>query len=337
MRNGGPCPFGGTPAGNAGIWTLENAAGTRLCLTDYGARVVSLSVRNGDGGRRELVLGLPDAGAYAADKSYLGAVCGRFANRIAGAGFTLDGVRYALPANDGNNCLHGGPDGYDRRLWAADRPSPESVRFSIVSPDGDQGFPGALRASVTYELTEGNEVRIRYAASADAATPVNLTNHTYFNLDGDASVSALRHRLRLFASAFLPVGKDMIPTGERVPGEGTPFDFRSERQIGERIGEEDAQLAAGSGYDHCYILDGTAGSLHPCAALTGENGIRLVIETTMPGVQLYSGNWLPARRRGVALETQMFPDSPNRPEFPDCVVRPGEEMRSETVWRIERA
>ena len=337
MMTNGPVPFGGTPAGDAALWKLENASGTRLLLTDYGARVVSLSVPGRGSRRWELALRLPSAEAYAADGSCAGAVCGRFANRIAGASFTLDGVRYALPANDGENCLHGGPDGFSRRIWAAERVSAEGVRFSLISPDGDCGFPGELRVSVTYLLTDANEVRILYRAETDAPTPVNLTNHTYFNLDGETSPDISGHHLCLHSAAFLPVDAHMIPTGEIRPVEGTPFDFRNGRRFRVGIGEKEEQLRLAGGYDHCFAVDGTAGTLRPCAELTGESGLGISILTTMPGVQVYTGNWLPERRKGVALETQMFPDSPNRQEFPCCIVRPGEEMRSETVWRLFRA
>ena len=333
----GPEPFGGTPAGDAKLWSMENASGTRLLLSDYGARVVSLSVPERGTERRELALRLPSAEAYASDDSCAGAVCGRFANRIAGAAFTLDGVRYELPANDGRNCLHGGPDGFSRRVWAAERVPAGGVRFSLTSPDGDCGFPGEARVSVTYLLTDANEVRILYRAETDAPTPVNLTNHTYFNLDGEASTGISGHCLRVHSAAFLPVDAHMIPTGELRPVNGTAFDLREGAVLGERLIEKDPQLRTASGFDHCFAVEGTAGTLRPCAELTGESGLTLSILTTMPGVQVYTGNWLPEPRKGVALETQMFPDSPNRPEYPSCVVRPGEEMRAETVWRILRA
>nr|WP_234434403.1 aldose epimerase family protein [Streptomyces sp. NRRL F-5126] len=307
--------------GDVECWTLERG-GTRVRLLTYGAIVRSVEVPDRSGEVADVVLGLGSAAEYAAcPKPYLGALVGRYANRIAGASFTLDGVRYELPANDGPNCLHGGPEGFDRRVWRAEQ-VPDGVRMSRVSEAGEQGFPGRLDVAVTYTLDAAGALTLRYDAVADAPTPVNLTNHTYWNLNGAKSGPAVgRHTLRLGASRMTPVDAAHIPTGGTAPVAGTHHDFREARELD-------------GGHDHNFVLDGGG----PAAELYApETGRLLTITTTEPGIQLYtSDGFAPpvpySPGSGVALETQGYPDAPNRPEFPSTILRPGERHTSTTTY-----
>ncbi|MFJ6831597.1 aldose epimerase family protein [Streptomyces sp. NPDC091209] len=302
-------------------WTLERA-GVRVRVLTYGGIVQSAEVPDRDGRAVDVTLGFPGLTGYVEHpEPYLGALVGRYANRIGGARFSLDGTTYRLEPNNGPNSLHGGDGGFDKRVWDAE-PLDHGVRLSRVSPDGEEGFPGRLEVSATYTLDERGALRIAYEAVTDAPTVVNLTNHTYWNLSG--SGSALGHELRLDASRLTRVDADLTPTGDLDPVEGTRFDFRESRKTG-------------AGYDHNYVLDkGLTGAPVEVAELYDPaSGRVLTVATTEPGLQLYTADHLSdpfAPNDGVALETQHFPDSPNRPDFPSTELRPGGVYRSETVY-----
>jgi aldose 1-epimerase len=302
-------------------WTLERS-GVRVRVLTYGGIVQSAEVPDRDGRTVDVTLGFPDLAGYTANPGpYLGALVGRYANRIGGARFTLDGVTHRLDPNDGPNSLHGGDGGFDKRVWDAE-PLEHGVRLSRVSPDGEERFPGRLEVSATYTLDERGALRIAYEAVTDAPTVVNLTNHTYWNLSG--SGSALGHELRLAASRLTRVDEGLIPTGELDPVEGTRFDFRESRKTG-------------AGYDHNYVLDKglTSAPVEVAELYDPSSGRVLTVATTEPGLQLYTADHLGdpfAPNDGIALETQHFPDSPNRPDFPSTVLRPGEVFASKTRY-----
>ncbi|MFF5566519.1 aldose epimerase family protein [Streptomyces sp. NPDC012623] len=305
-------------------WTLERA-GIRIRLLTYGGAVQSAEVPGRDGTTANVVLGFADAEDYVTGRGpYLGALIGRYANRVAGGAFTLDGVEHRLSANEGPNTLHGGERGYDRRVWDAERAGDHGVRLSLVSPDGEQGFPGRLEVSATYTLTASGALRIDYRAVTDAPTHFNPTNHTYWNLAGESSGAATDgHELRIAAGRITPVDDATLPTGELAPVGGTRFDFRERRPLG-------------PGYDHNYVLDAPGGD-EPVAELYDPvSGRVLTVATSEPGLQLYTGDHFDGkpyvRGAGIALETQHFPDSPNQPGFPSTVLRPGEEFRSTTTY-----
>jgi aldose 1-epimerase len=300
--------------------TLERA-GVRVRVLSYGGIVQSLEIPDRAGRRADVVLGFADLEGYVAHPGpYLGALVGRYANRIAGGRFVLDGVTYALGRNNGPNCLHGGERGFDKRVWDM-TPAGHGVRLSRVSPHGEEGFPGRLEVSATYTLEASGALRIAYEAVTDAPTVVNLTNHSYFNLAGSGPTEG--HELRIAASRVTPVDADLIPTGI-ASVDGTPFDFRTPR-------------GTGSGYDHNFVLDKgvTPEPVEVAELHDPASGRTVTVATTEPGLQLYTADHLEspfAPGDGIALETQHFPDSPNRPEFPSTVLRPGEVFRSETVY-----
>ncbi|MFJ8884154.1 aldose epimerase family protein [Streptomyces sp. NPDC102402] len=302
-------------------WTLERE-GTRVRVLTYGAVVQSVEIPGREGARAEVALGLPDVKGYETHTGpYFGAVVGRYANRIAGGAFVLDGRTHRVTRNEGPNTLHGGERGFDKRVWDAEEVT-GGVRLSLVSEDGEEGFPGRLAVSVTYTLDEDGALRIAYRATTDAPTVVNLTNHTYWNLAGADSGSALGHELRLAAGWITPGDGESIPTGEILPVDGTRFDFREAKPVG-------------PGYDTNYVLEETGGE--PAAELYDPSSGRLLtVRTTEPGLQLYTADHLDGDPfvpcAGIALETQHFPDAPNRPEFPGTVLRPGEEFTSTTVY-----
>ncbi|MFJ3121726.1 aldose epimerase family protein [Streptomyces sp. NPDC086993] len=300
-------------------WTLERD-GTRVRVLTYGGIVQSVEVPDRDGARAGVALGLPDLAGYETFTGpYFGALVGRYANRIGGARFELDGRTHRLTPNEGRNQVHGGARGFDKRVWRA-REVAGGVELSLVSEDGEEGFPGRLAVSAAYTLDEGGALRITYRATTDAPTVLNLTNHTYWNLAGDGSGSALGQVLRIAAGRITPADADSLPTGAFLPVAGTRFDFRE-------------PVPVGAGYDHNFVLDGTG----PAAELyDAASGRVLTVTTTEPGLQLYTADHFDGRPfgpcAGIALETQHFPDSPNRPEFPSTVLRPGEESVSTTVY-----
>ncbi len=309
----------------------------------YGARLTSVKAPGRDGSVAEVVLGHDSLAGFLADrKTFGGAIVGRFGNRIAEGRFSLEGKTYQVPLNDGPNALHGGPVGFDQKVWAAHEVD-GGVEFMLVSPDGDMGFPGTLTVTARYTLA-GSALKLEYTATTDKTTVVNVTNHAYFNLAGEGSATILDHVLEIPAERFTPVGETLIPTGELKPVEGTPFDFRKATRIGERIGADDVQLKRARGYDHNWAF-GAKGAMKRTARLMDPaSGRVLTVETTEPGMQFYSGNFLdgsvPTRdgegfvayRSGLCLETQGYPDAPNQPEFPQVTLQPGETMRSTTVF-----
>jgi aldose 1-epimerase len=340
-------PYGRTPDGApVEVYTLTNAGGLEVRAITYGAYVVSLRTPDRQGRLDDVVLGFDTLEGYLASGSHMGSVIGRYGNRIAGARFTLDGKTHSLAANDGVNHIHGGVKGFDRHVWAAEevrQGGDVGVRFTLVSPDGDEGYPGRLQTAVTYTLTPGNELVVDYAATTDRPTHVNLTQHSYFNLAGQGHADILDHVLTIHADRYTPVAAGLIPTGPPAPVEGTPFDFREPTRIGARIDREHEQLRLGRGYDHNYVVNRAGPGLVPAARVVDPSSGRVMeVSTTEPGVQLYTGNWLGEekgkggrvypRRSGFCLETQHYPDSPNRPDFPSTVLRPGETYRSKTVF-----
>jgi aldose 1-epimerase len=326
--------FGRLPDGRpVQAYTMRDPGGLSATVIQYGARLAALEVPVA-AGVRNVTLGFESLAPYLSDGAHLGAIAGRYANRIAGGRFVLDGREHRLSVNNGANTLHGGAVGFAQALWEAE-PEGETLRLIHVSPDGDQGFPGRLRAEVRYRL-QGGDLVIDYEATTDAPTVVNLTNHAYFNLAGAGTV--MDHTITIAADRFLPVDAALIPTGELRAVDGTPFDLRRPTRIGDRIDADDAQLRLGGGFDHCFVL---ADAPHPApqpAARVEAEGIVLEVLTTEPAVQLYSGNFLSGQpfawRTGFCLETQHFPDSPNRPAFPSTVLRPGSALWSRTVYRF---
>lgn len=329
-------------------YALRNRRGMEVAILTFGGIVQSIHVPDRDGRMANVVLGFAGLESYVASTLFIGPIVGRYANRIAEGRFTLDGKTYELVRNSGPNALHGGLRGFDKRLWRARVVSDArsvGVALSYTSADGEEGYPGTLATEVTYSLSDDNALRIDYLARTDKATVVNLTSHSYFNLGGEGSGSALDHELTLYASAYTPVDARMIPTGEIVPVQGTVMDFTTPRRIGERIRIADPQLVHGRGYDHNWVLDKPApGALTLAARLRDpQSGRVMEVHTTEPGIQFYAGTGLDGslvgasgrmyrQSDGVALETQHFPDSPNKPEFPSTVLRPGETFSSTTIY-----
>jgi aldose 1-epimerase len=324
------------------IFTLTSGA-MEVRVTSYGARLVSIRTPGRDGKVADVALGYDTLHDYLNDPvTRFGAVIGRYANRIALGRFSLDGKRYQIPVNNGPNALHGGTVGFDSYVWQA-REVPHGVEFSHVSPDGDMGFPGTLTAKVRYSLI-GDSLRIDYTASTDKTTVLNLTNHVYFNLRGDDSGNILDEQLELNADRYAPTDAQQVPTGSLAPVAGTPFDFRKPMKIGDRINDANEQLQFGSGYDQNFVVNGVPGTLRLAAIVTdSESGRKMTVETTEPGVQLYTANHLDGTitgRHGVkyernaafCLETQHFPDSPNHENFPSTVLSPGKTFHSTTVY-----
>jgi aldose 1-epimerase len=337
--------FGKLPDGRGvDVYALKNA-GLEVRVMTYGATIVALLTKDRDGKMADVVLGYSSVEGYVAEgtaKTYFGAIAGRYANRIRGGKFTIDGHAYQIPPNNNGNALHGGPHGFDDRLWTG-KEIPDGVEMSLTSKDGDMGFPGTLTVHVRYTLA-GDALHIHYSAKTDKATVTNITNHSYFNLAGEGSGDILGEVLTLNADGYTPVDAGLIPVGGVKPVAGTPFDFRKPTAIGARIDEPNEQLKIAGGYDHNWVLLGKDGVMKPAAKLYDpKSGRVMTVTTTQPGVQFYSGNFLDgshtgkagvayAKRSGLALETQHFPDSPNQPTFPSTLLRPGETMRSETVF-----
>ena len=336
--------LGSLPDGRAvPVFTLAGTGGAEVRVMAYGATVLSLRVPDRNGRLDDVVLGYDSLDGYLADRCFMGAVVGRYANRIRGGRFALGGRRYSLDTNDGPNHLHGGHQGFHRRLWTVEASMADAgdqLRFALTSPDGEGGYPGTLEVAVTYTLTPENALVVAYEGATDRDTPVNLTQHSYFNLAG--SGSALGHRLTIDADRYTPVDETLIPTGEQAAVEGTPFDFTRARPLGERIDAPHAQIRIGHGYDHNFVRRGE-GFARVARVFEPGSGRVMDVVTTEPGLQLYSGNFLGgeppgkggrayAPHDGFCLETQAFPDSPNRPEFPSTLVRPGRPYRSRTSF-----
>ena len=335
--------------GSIHIFTLTNAHGLRADITNLGGRVVSLWVPDKHGQLRDVVLGFDNPEDYLPEnhRSDFGAVIGRYANRLNNGQITIDGKTYQLPQNDGKNCLHGGPDGWQYRLFNVESVSNHRLVLSLVSEDGDSGFPGNVCARVTYTLTDDNALEIDYEAVTDSDTVINLTNHSYFNLNGDASTDILNHLLTIDAARYTPIDKTFIPTGELATAEGTPMDFRQPKPIGRDINADFEQLHIGHGYDHNWVLNTKGDDSRPCARLESPlTGITMEVYTTEPGMQVYTGNFLDGtvtgkggvvyqQRCAVCLETQKFPDSPNQHWLEsNATLRQGEVYRSKTSFRF---
>ncbi len=326
-------------------YTIKNASGAYVQLSSLGAGITAIVVPDKNGELANVVLNYPNALDYLADGPCAGKIPGRFANRIAKGKFSLDGKQYSLPVNNGPNHLHGGPDGFQNQVWDS-RIEGDAVEFLYYSADGEAGYPGNLKAVAHYEWSEDNALKLTLTAESDAPTVVNLTNHCYFNLDGEGSV--LDHEMELNASEYLPTDESLIPTGEVAPVAGTPMDFSERKKIGRDIREDFPALKFGKGYDNCWLIDGAMpGQLSSAAELWGPvSGRHLEVLTTQPAVQVYTGNWLsgcPASPSGyaykdydaVAIECQHTPDAPNQPAFPTTVLRPGEIYEEAIIWAFD--
>ncbi len=343
--------FGKTTDGReVNLYTLDNGKGMQVAISNFGGAVVALKVADRTGKFDDIVLGYADLQGYVTDKASLGALIGRYANRIAHGKFALHGITYSLPINNGENTLHGGPEGFSKRVWDAKDVSSNglpALQLTYLSVDGEQGFPGNLAVKVVYSLTGQNELVIHYSATTDKETVINLTNHSYFNLSGQGAGDILGHQLMIRGSRITAVDSSLIPTGELRPVKGTPFDFRQSTAIGARINGDDAQLKLGRGYDHNWVLDSLA-NVDPVLAAEAydpTSGRVLQVLTTEPGIQFYTGNFLDGtihgkdgkvynQRYGFCLETQHFPDSPNHPAFPSTVLKPGQTFNSTTIFRF---
>ncbi|OLC98071.1 MAG: galactose-1-epimerase [Acidobacteria bacterium] len=344
--------FGKTPDGEpVDLYLLKNKNGVEVAITTYGGAVVSLKVSDRNGKLGDVVLGYDSLEGYENDKAYLGAIVGRYANRIAHAQFILDGKTYTLAKNNGENSLHGGIKGFNKKVWTA-KAIPgkydQSLELSYLSKDGEEGFPGNLKVTVTYMLMDSNKLRIEYSATTDKKTVVNLTNHSYFNLAGPGSGDILGHILQIEADKFTPVDSNLIPTGELRDVAGTPFDFRKPTAIGGRIDSDDEQIKLGGGYDHNFVLrswEKPSGGTPVARVVERKSGRVLEVWTTLPGMQLYTGNFLDGttkgkggiaytRRSAFCLETQYYPNSPNQPKFPSPVLRPGEHYHAMTLYKF---
>ena len=333
------------------LYTLKNSSGTTIKVTNYGAIIASIVVADRNGNMGDIALGYNCVEDYmnAVDKPYLGSIVGRYGNRIADGKFILDGETYKLARNNYPNHLHGGVIGFDKVVWDANPILGEGftgIELTYLSKDGEEGYPGNLDVKVTYKLTDDNELVIEYLATTDKATPVNLTNHTYFNLAGEGSGTILDHELMINADNFTPIDETLIPTGKIVSVKGTPFDFTSPKAIGKDIGVENKQLKYGLGYDHNFVLNKDDKKMSLAATVYEPSSGRFMeVLTEEPGVQFYCGNFLDGRlkgksgktyvhRGGLCLETQHYPDSPNKPDFPSTILRPGETYKTKTVFRF---
>ncbi len=317
-------------------------------FTNYGARIVSLWVPDKDGAPTDVVVGFGSLDNYLkSTEPYFGATIGRYGNRIAKGKFTIDGVEYNVPLNNGQNALHGGKKGFQDVIWDVAQPDSKTLIFTYLSKDGEEGFPGNLNTKVTYSITDNNELRMDYEASTDKTTIVNLTNHAFFNLNGEGSGEILNHSVQIFADKFNPVDSTLIPSGELQSVSNTPFDFNTVKTIGERINADNEQLKFGKGYDHNYILNGKKenGMLQAATVVGDKSGIKMEIFTQEPGMQFYSGNFMQGKntfkngstdefRTAFAMETQHFPDSPNQPSFPTTLLKPGEKYHTVSIYKF---
>lgn len=327
------------------MYVLTNAKGSEATIINYGAKIVSLSVPDKSGKLTDIVLGHNNLEEYLnSEEAYFGAVCGRTGNRIAKGKFTLDGVNYQLAINNGPNNLHGGLKGFNAVVWDAKQMDTQTLELKYLSKDGEEGFPGNLDVTIIYKLTDDNAFEIDYKATTDKATIINLTNHSYFNLSGEGDPSVNDHTLVMHASNYLPTDDTAIPYGKPEPVKGTPFDFTTAHTIGERIEDDFEQLHIGKGYDHTMVLDKKEGELALAVECSSpKTGIQMNVLTTEPGVQIYTGNWMTGNfegkhghrypaRAAVCFETQHFPDSINKPEYPSIILRPGETFKSKTIF-----
>lgn len=329
------------------LFWIENQ-GIKAAFTNYGGRLVGLWVADKNGKPTDVVVGMNSAAGFKnATEPYFGATIGRVGNRIAKGKFTLEGKEYQVPLNNGKNALHGGVKGFQDVVWDAVKTNENTLVFSYVSPDGEQGFPGNLKVKVTYTITDDNSVKMEYEATTDKTTVVNLTNHAFFNLNGEGSGTILNHELQIYANEFTPVDEGLIPNGELKAVKNTPFDFTSKHTIGERIETQDEQLKFGKGYDHNYVLNGTKkNGLNHAATISGDkSGIVMDIFTQEPGLQFYSGNFMQSKntfksgskddfRTAFALETQHFPDAPNQPKFAQIVLKPGQKYHTVSYYQF---
>ena len=345
--------FGKTSNGETvELYTLKNSQGMEARVITYGGIIVSLKVPDRNGKSEDVVLGLDSLEGYLKEHPYFGALIGRYGNRIGKGRFALNGRAYKLARNNGENHLHGGLKGFDKVVWKAKQVAGKegsALELSYLSKDGEEGYPGNLSVTVTYTLTEANELRIDYQASTDKDTVINLTNHAYFNLAGQGAGDILGHQMMIAADRFTPIDSGLIPTGKLQKVEGTPFDFRRPHTTGERIAANNEQLKFGKGYNHNFVVNGAAGKLRLAARVTEpQSGRVMAVHTTEPGIQFYCGNFLDGtlkgkagkvykQRYGFCLETQHFPDSPNKPGFPSVVLKPGGRYQTSTVYTFSTA
>ncbi|TDW51864.1 aldose 1-epimerase [Flavobacterium sp. 270] len=329
------------------LYWIENK-GIKAAFTNYGARLVGLWVADKNGKQTDVVVGMNSAkGFINSTEPYFGATIGRVGNRIAKGQFTLEGKQYQVPLNNGKNALHGGVKGFQSVVWDASKTDEHTLVLTYVSPDGEQSFPGKLNVKVTYTLTDNQTIKMEYEATTDKTTVVNLTNHAFFNLNGEGSGTILNHKLQIYGNEFTPVDEGLIPSGELKSVKNTPFDFTSKHTIGERIETKDEQLKFGKGYDHNYVLNGTKeNGLNHAATISGDkSGITLDIYTQEPGLQFYSGNFMQSKntfksgakddfRTAFALETQHFPDAPNQPKFAPIVLKKGEKYHTVSLYQF---
>lgn len=342
-----PSKFETTVDGKAvKLYVLKNKAGMEVCATNYGGRIVSVTVPDRNNQWRDVVLGHDSIADYIHIDGNFGALIGRYGNRINQGRFTLDGVEYQLPQNNYGHCLHGGPKGFHHSVWNATQPNDTTLELTLHSPDGEAGFPGNLDVKVVYTLTSDNALCLQYTATTDKPTIVNLTNHSYFNLSGNAANDVLNDTVQFDADAFTPIDSTFMTWGEIRPVEGTPFDFRAGKTVGQDIEADDEQLKNGLGYDHNMVLN-TGGDLSKVACRISDptSGIVLRVYTTEPGIQFYTGNFLDGkvkgkggiaypRRGAICVETQHYPDSPNQPNYPSVVLRPGETYSSTCIYKF---
>ena len=333
------------------LYTLKNRNGMVVQITNFGAKIVSIFVPGRDGSFEDVVLGYESIDEYIKGNPYFGAICGRYANRIANGKFVIDGATYQLPVNNGPNSLHGGPEGFNNQVFDAkgviSSPDGELLEMVYVSKDGEMGYPGTLALKVTYTVTDSNELRLDFEAETDRATHVNIASHSFFNLAGEGNGDILKHELTINADRFTPVSDVLIPTGELTAVEATPMDFRKPEIIGKRIDDEFDQLSYGKGYDHNWVINRKKPGELTLAAVYFDPGSHRTMEvhTTQPGMQLYTGNWLDGSDKGkggksygmrsaLCLETQNYPDSPNKPGFPSTLLRPGEIYKNTCLYKF---
>lgn len=342
-------PFGQLPGGEkVTLYTLTNKNGVEMKVINYGAIITSLKTPDKQGVLEDIVLGFDSLSSYVAGTPYFGAIVGRYGNRIANGKFTIDGTTYPIAQNNNGQHLHGGLVGYDKVFWNIEEQAStegQALKLTYTSKDGEEGYPGNLKITVVYTLTDSNELKIDYHAVTDKKTIVNLTQHSYFNLTGNTKRDILDHELVIQSDKLVPVNKVLIPTGKLQDVAGTPFDFRTAQKVGARIGEKDEQLAVGLGYDHCWVLSSADSLKFAASVYEPVSGRTLEVYTTEPGIQFYCGNFLDGtlvgkygvtykHRFGLCLETEHFPDSPNQPSFPTTLLNPGEEYVTHTTYKF---